>query len=397
MVPATAAASAPIATAERTTAVAGSLGRIRAFAVREGLEILRDVPRMAFAVFGSLLLLVLFAFGVSFDVERLAWAPFDRDQSIESRRLIEAFEGTRWFERHAAVTSEAETDRRLKSGELRFVLVVPPNFGRDILAARRPQVGVEIDGANTFRAETIKGYVQGAVLGLAETLNREVLGPTTPTTGLVEVRPRFAYNQSFSSIDAIAPGVIMLLLIIIPSAMTAVGVVREREIGSYANLQASPARVFEFLIGKQIPYVAIGMVSFATLTAASVFGFGVVLKGSLAAATLGAFAYVLAATGLGLLISTVVRSQVAAIFACALFTVIPAVNFSGFLNPVSSLGASTHWIAVIFPTAWFQTVAVGTFAKGLGFADLWREIAVLFLFAVAIVAAASAALDKQER
>ena len=374
----------------------GTLGRIAAFARREGLEIVRDPVRMSFAVLGSLLLLLLFAFGVSFDVERIPFAVFDRDQSIESRRLIEAFEGTRWFERHGPVASETETDRRLRSGELRFVLVIPPNFGRDFLDRRRPEVGVEIDGANTFRAETVRGYVQGVVLALATQLTRDTYGPTTSTLSAVDLRPRFAYNQAFKSVNAITPGVIMLLLVLIPSAMTAVGVVREREIGSYSNLQASPARVSEFMLGKQMPYVAIGFVSFVTLVLTATFGFGVPLKGSAVALGLGALLYVLAATGFGLLVSTVVRSQVAAIFACAILSVVPAVNFSGFLNPVSSLEGAARWTGLLFPTSWFQTISLGTFAKGLGLMDLWREDLAIAGFALVFITAACLLLDKQE-
>jgi ribosome-dependent ATPase len=382
--------------ARATPGEIGRLGRTFAFAHREGLEILRDPIRLSFAVLGSLLLLVLFAFGVSFDVEHLPFAVFDRDQSIESRRLVEAFDGTRWFSRQSPVGSEAETDRRLKSGELRFVLVVPPDFGRDFLAGRRPEVAVEIDGANTFRAETVRGYVEGVALDFAAKLKAETLGPSGAILMPVDLRPRYAYNQSFKSVNAITPGVIMLLLVLIPGAMTAVGVVREREIGSFANVQASPARISEFLIGKQLPYVAVGLVSFATLALASVFGFGVPMKGSVVALCLGALLYVLAATGFGLMVSTLVRSQVAAIFAVAILSVVPAINFSGFLNPVASLEGAARVIGLGFPTAWFQTIAIGTFAKGLGLADLLMEDAVIAGFACLFIGAACRLLDKQE-
>jgi ribosome-dependent ATPase len=374
----------------------GGLGRTVAFARREALELLRDPVRLSFAIAGSLLLLVLFALGVSFDVERLPYAAFDRDRTVESRRVLEAFEGTRWFVRHADVVDEAGVDRRLKSGELRFVLVVPPGFGADLRDGRRPELGVDIDGANTFRAETVRGYVQGTIADLAVKLAADAFGPTT-TAQAVDLRPRFAYNQSFRSINAITPGVIMLLLVLIPCIMTAVGVVREREIGSFANVQASPATVREFLIGKQIPYVAIGLVNVALLTAVAVVGFGVPLRGSGAALATGAFLYVAAATGFGLLISTAVTSQVAAIFAAAILSVVPAINFSGFINPVSSLEGAAHWVGLFFPASWFQTVSIGTFAKGLGFADLGIELAALAGFAVVFVGAACLLLGKQER
>ncbi len=394
-------ADAPLAAAAAdpasTPGNAGAIGRTLAFARREALEIQRDPVRLSFAVLGSLLLMVLFAFGVSFDVEHLPFAVFDRDQSIESRRLVEAFDGSRWFQQRAPVASEAETDRRLKNGELRFVLAIPPGFGRDFLGGRRPAVAVEIDGANTFRAETVRGYVEGVTIDFATKLSAEIRGPGTAALTPVSVVPRFAYNQAFRSVDAITPGVIMLLLVLIPAAMTAVGVVREREVGSFANVQASPARVAEFLIGKQLPYVAVGMVSFATLTFAAMAFFGVPLRGSVATLTLGALLYVLAATGFGLLVSTLVRSQVAAIFAVAILSVVPAVNFSGFLNPVSSLEGAAKVVGFAFPTSWFQTISIGVFAKGLGIADLWREALIIAGFAGLFIGVACLLLDKQER
>ena len=352
---------------------------------------------MAFAVAGSILLLILFGYGISFDVEHIPFAAWDRDRTIESRRFVEAFEGTSWFTARPPIERDDDVDRRLKSGELRLVVVIPPGFGHDLLVGARPEVAFHVDGANTFRAETVKGYVQGVVLGWVTRVATDTYGPGVSLGLPIDLRPRWAYNQSFQSLAAITPGVVMLLLMLIPSGMTAVGVVREREIGSYANLQASPAGVTEFLVGKQLPYVAVGIVSFLTLAATAVFGFGVPLRGSPFALLLGATLYVFAATGFGLLVSTLVRSQLAAMFACAILTVVPAVNFSGFLNPVSSLGGAARWVGLLFPTSWFQTISLGTFAKGLDAFDLWKENLVLLAFAVAFVGAACLLLDKQDR
>ncbi|MCE1236391.1 MAG: ribosome-associated ATPase/putative transporter RbbA [Hyphomicrobiales bacterium] len=376
--------------------LAASAGLVWAFARREGLEILRDRVRLGFAVFGSLLLLVLFAFGVSFDVENLPFAVFDRDGSIESARFVETFRGSRYFVERAPVASDAEIDRRLTSGELRFVVNLPPDFGADLLAGRRPEVGVAIDGANTFRAETVKAYLQGVVLAWASRVAADTAGPGASLALPFDLRTRLAYNQAFVSVDAITPGVIMLLLVLIPSAMTAVGVAREREIGSIANFEASPASVVEFLVGKQLPYVAVGLTSFATLAIAARFGFGVPIHGSLAALVVGATLYVFAATAFGLLVSTLVRTQVAAIMAAAILSVIPTINFSGFINPMSSIEGAARWMGLLFPASWFQTIAVGSFAKGVGFFDLIDCDLALFAFGVVFIAAAALVLNKQE-
>ncbi|MBT9290486.1 ribosome-associated ATPase/putative transporter RbbA [Prosthecodimorpha staleyi] len=373
-----------------------TIARTLAFAMREARELLRDRVRLAFGLIGPMALLVVFAFGISFDVEKLTYAAFDRDQSIESRDLLRSLSGSRYFEERPPIVTEAEADRRLIDGELRLVVSIPPGFGRDLLQGRRPEIGFTVDGANTFRAETVRSYVQGVVLGYAaEKLAASPLGGAAAAEAVAFV-PRFAYNQAFLSVNAITPGVIMLLLVLIPAMMTALGVVREKEIGSIANLRASPARVAEFLIGKQLPYAALGLVAGLAMVAIAVFAFGVPFRGSGLALAAGAALYVLATTGFGLLISTAVGTQVAAIFATAILSVVPAINFSGFLYPLSATDGAAWWVGTLFPSSWFQTIALGIFAKGLGPADLLPHYAALAGFGLVFVTAAVLLLDKQE-
>ena len=374
----------------------GPVGRIWAFARREALELMRDKVRLGFALGGPLLLLLVFGFGISFDVEKLPFAAFDRDQSLQSRTLLDAFSGSRYFVEQPPVASDAEADRRLTDGELRLVIAIPPDYGRDLLANRRPTVSFWIDGANTFRAETVRSYVDGVVLDHVQDLAARTLGPGNVPAQPASIAPRFAYNQAFLSVNAMAPGVIMLLMMLVPAMLTALGVVREREIGSIANLEASPASVAEFMLGKQMPYAVVGFLSYLTLVAFAVTFFRVPFQGSFVALSIGAALYILAATGFGLLISTLVRSQVAAIFATAIITIIPAINFSGFLYPVSSVDGPGRVFGILFPAAWFQTITLGTFAKGLGIADFAGPYAALAAFALVFITIACLGLRKQE-
>jgi ribosome-dependent ATPase len=374
----------------------GSPAMVWSFARREGLEIVRDPVRMSFAVLGSLLLLILFGYGISFDVQNLPFAVYDRDRSIESGQLTDAFVGSPYFKARPPIADERDIDRRLISGELRLVVSIPPSYGADLLKGARPEVAILIDGANTFRAETVKAYVQGVILTHVTQLAHDTYGPSATLALPFDLRPRYAYNQAFVSVDAITPGVIMLLLMLIPSAMTAVGVAREREIGSITNFAASPASVVDFMIGKQLPYVAIGFVSYLTLFAFARLFFGVPFAGSFGALSLGAVLYILAATGFGLLISTLVRTQVAAIMGAAILSVVPSINFSGFINPMSSIEGVARWVGLMFPASWFQTIAIGSFAKGVGAADLITSGLALAGFAVVFIGAACLLLDKQE-
>ena len=289
----------------------------------------------------------------------------------------------------------AQLDRRLKSGELTLAIEIPAGFGKDLEAGRKPEAGVWIDGAMPFRAETVRGYVSGLAMGYLVERAKLHTGNTTALLP-ADIGIRFRYNQEFKSAFAMVPGIIMLMLIMIPAMMTAVGVVREKETGSIANFRSTPVTQLEFLIGKQAPYVAIAFASFLILVAEAYVLFSVPVKGSFAALASGALFYVLATTGFGLLISSFTRTQIAAIFATPIIAMAPSINFSGMLTPVSSLDKAQRVFGLGFPTAWFQQISVGTFTKGLGFTELWQNHIALIVFAVVFIGAARIALPKQE-
>jgi ribosome-dependent ATPase len=193
------------------------------------------------------------------------------------------------------------------------------------------------------------------------------------------------------------PAVIPLLLMLIPAILSALSVVREKELGSIVNLYVTPVTRLEFLLGKQIPYIALAMINFLLLTALATSLFGVPLKGSFMTLAGAAFLYVIAATAFGLLMSAFVRSQVAALFGTALLTILPAVQFSGLIDPVSSLEGVGALIGQIYPTTHFVTIARGTFSKGLGFMDLRDSFIPLLIAVPVLISLGAALLRKQER
>jgi len=370
-------------------------GRLWAYARRESIELLRDPIRMVFALLGPVVLMVAFGFGITFDVERLPYAALDQDQSHESREFLANFEGSRYFDRRPDLTDAVQLDDRMRGGELMLAIEIPSGFGRDVVAGRNPEAAVYIDGSNPFRAETARGYVSGLAVNYFAEQAKQHVGKTI-TVLPADIGVRFRYNQEFRSAAANVPGVIMFVLMLIPAMMTAVGVVREKETGSIANFRSTPVTQAEFLIGKQAPYAAIAFVNFLILVAVSYVLFDTPVKGSLAAFAFGAFLYVLATTGFGLLISSFTRTQIAAIFATPIILMVPSIDFSGMLTPVSSLSAPARIFGLAFPTAWFQQISLGTFTKGLGFSALWSYHAVLFVFAAAYIGVSCAILPKQE-
>lgn len=371
-----------------------SLRRTWAFTRREAVELLRDPIRLAFALLGPLLLLVAFGYGISFDIEGLRYAVLDRDQSLESRLALEQFSHSRYFVEQPSLKDEFEIDRRLRSGELRFAIDIPPGFGRDLLQNRQPQISFWLDGGNTFPAETARAYIQGVVLAYAADRYRRLNG-RDPQLLPINIEPRFRYNQDFRSVFAITPGTIMLLLVVFPAMLTALGVVREKEMGSITNVYASPATVGEYLIGKQLPYIAIGFVSYVSLVMLAAGVLGVVPKGSVLALSAAALSYVFAATAFGLLVSAFVSTQVAAIFGTAILTAMTAAHYSGFLFPASTLEGPARIMGLSFPALWFQTVSLGVFAKGLEAGAFIREIGVLLGFGILFLLLARLSVRKQ--
>ena len=366
------------------------------FARREAKELLRDKIRLFFAVFGPLIIMASVSWGISFDVRNLKFAVYDRDQTAASRELVEYFDGSRYFLQQPPIQSEAEIDTVLKSSGAILVIDIPSGFGRDLARGLKPEVGFYVDGSMPFNATNIRGYIGSLITAYTKDRIAES-GLPVSLKAPAGIEPRFMYNQDFDSINAIAPGVMMLVLMMIPAMMSAVGVVREREIGSIANFYASPAAVAQYLIGKQLPYIAVGMVNFAAMMLMIIYLFGVPLKGSFTGLAVGTLLMVSASTALGLLISCFVRSQLAAIFATAIITMIPAQTYSGFLYPLSTMEGGALVIGKTFPSSWYYTVSVGSFTKGLHTADLLHEYAAIAAFAAASLILACVLLKKQEK
>jgi len=392
-------AASPVKTVASRASRRFDLGRLWAYARRETMELLRDPIRLGFAFVGPVILMLAFGYGITFDVENLKYAAFDEDRTPESRRLLESFSGSRYFSEQRPISSTAEMEQRLRSGELAVAVEIPSGFGRDLASLHPPEVAVWIDGAMPFRGETAKGYVTGLALRYAQDLVVERLGPNAVSNvylGGLHLEDRFRYNQGFKSVFAMVPSVIVMMLILIPAIMASIAVVLEKETGSIANFRSTPITKFEFLLGKAFPYVVVGMLTFTLLLLMSFFVFHVPVKGSFAALALGTLLYVFSTCGFGQLVSTFTQTQVAAVFATTVLSVIPTVNFSGLLVPVSSLTGMGRFIGLMFPAAWFQPITVGTFTKALGFSDLWLNTLVLAAFVLSYLVAAQILLRKQE-
>ncbi|WMI99703.1 ribosome-associated ATPase/putative transporter RbbA [Pseudomonas chlororaphis subsp. aurantiaca] len=394
--------SAPPATAqpEVTSAIHSdgrrfSLSRLIAVATREGKELLRDRVRLSFALLGALFMMVIFGYGISLDVENLAFAVYDQDQTPQSRAYLEAFRGSRYFKEQKPIRDAAELHRRLQRSEIKLALEIPPGFGRDLYAGRQPAVAAWLDGGMPFRAETSRNYVEAVHQANIELL-AEHSSPVLGRPPAARLETRFRYNQDVVSVNAIGPGVMALILAFIPAMLTALGIVREKELGSITNFYATPLKRLEFLLGKQAPYLGLSLINLALLVAMNRWLFGVPFKGSGLTLAFGGLLYVLATTSLGLLISAFTRTQIAAILGTMIITSLPTIQFSGLIVPRSSLNGSAALMGQLFPAGYFLDIAVGTFTKALDLRQLWPQCLALFGFFLGFTGLSLAMLKKQE-
>lgn len=368
--------------------------RLLACARREALELARDRIRLAFAVLGTTFLMLVFGFGISTDVNSVAFAVLDHDRSHASRAYLEDLRGSRYFVETPPLSGFGDLERRLARGDIAAAIEIPPGFGRDVARGRPTQVAAWIDGARPFFAQTIRGYLSGVHQRyLSDPRRFPAKADPAPQA---EIAVRFKYNQDFDSIFAMVPAQIALQLALIPAIMMALAVVREKELGSITNLYVTPLTRLEFLLGKQLPYIGLALVNFALMVLLAQFVFGVPLKGSASVLVVGTLIYVTATTAYGMLVSTFARTQIAALFGTAIMTVLPATMFAGMLVPVASLSGLGRILGRLFPMTYYLPVSLGAFTKGLGWADLAGSLAILAVFVPVLTAAACLAMPRQE-
>ncbi|MFD1261097.1 ribosome-associated ATPase/putative transporter RbbA [Entomomonas asaccharolytica] len=371
-----------------------SLNRLIGCMWRESLELRRDPIRATLALLGAAILMLVMGYGITLDVENLRFAVLDQDQTGLSQNYTLNIAGSRYFIEQPPLASHQEMDQRMRRGDINLAVEIPPNFAKKIERGDQAEVGVWIDGAMPMRAETIRGYVQGLHLGWLAEQARERQGYDTISNASIETRYR--YNPDVKSLPAMVPAVIPILLLMLPAMVSALSVVREKELGSILNLYVTPMSRVEFLIGKQIPYILLSMLSFFLLVIMALTIFNVPIKGSFLTLCFAIFLYCIVATSYGLLASTITRSQVAVIFLTVILTLVPAIQFAGVINPVSSLQGGGRLIGEYFPTTYMLLITRGIFNKALTFSDLYTSINMLLAMIPVLLGISILLLKKQE-
>jgi ABC-2 type transport system permease protein len=372
--------------------------RALAIARKETRELLRDPAYLGLAVVVPVLLILVLGYQLSLDVKGLLVAVVDRDRSRWSREYIDGLVNSEYFRLVGALDSAEEAREWIRSGRARVVVDIPPDFGRRLSAGEPATVGVTVDGSFPSRGQIGAGYVAAINSLYNERLLREYLarhGAGDDRSWPVQMELAVWYNPTLESKNFIVPGMLVVILMIFPPLLSALLIVRERESGTILNLYCSPAGRWDILAGKALPYVGVSFLDFLLIFAASLWLFRVRFVGTVWMLVVGALLYSVCTVGLGLLISAVTRSQLAAMLATFLGAVAPAFTFSGIFTPTASLDAVGRFVSRLIPATYFMDVVRGSYLKGGGVAPYLPSLAILTLYAVVIYGAAWLALRKR--
>lgn len=357
--------------------------RTAAIVVKETRELLRDPVYLGLSFVIPLIMILLFGFGLSLDVKNLPLVFADHDRSPYSRDYIDGYVHSEYFMLIAVETDPARLERWLRSGEARVIIDIPPDFGRRIASRQPASVGVTVDGSFPTRAGVINGYVAAVNALYNQRLLREALGGDGVVLP-VQMDLSVWYNPSLESKNTIVPGLLVLILMLFPAILGALLVVREKETGTIFNFYASPVRRGEIILGKLLPYLAVALIDYLLIFILSLLVFQVRFVGSVLTLSLGAFLYSVCTIGVGLLISIVTRTQLAAMLVTFLATVTPAFNYSGFLTPVGAMDRLGQSIAQFIPATHFMSLVRGSYMKGLGLGFYWPQLLALTAYAAVV-------------
>jgi ABC-type multidrug transport system permease subunit len=374
------------------------LERVPAIAVKETRELLRDPIYLGLAFVIPMIMILLFGFGLILDVKHLPVAFVDHDGSPWSRDYRDRYVHSEYFDLVGVLDRRTEVEEWLRTGRARVIIDLPPDFGRDLARGRPVAVGVTVDGSFPNRAAIITGYVS-AINGL---YNQQLLADLASRHAAagssllpVQVNLSVWYNPTLESKNAVVPGLLVLILMLFPALLGALLIVREKESGTIFNLYASPTGRLEIILGKLLPYLAVAMLDYFMIYAASRLIFEVRFTGSFFVLTAGTLLYSVCTIGIGLLISVLMRSQLAAMFTTLLLTMTTTFNYSGFITPVASMDAVGQFIAQLIPATHFMTVVRGSYLKGFGFGYYWPQLGALALYTLVIYSAAWLFLKKR--
>lgn len=359
------------------------LSRIRAVMIKEARELIRDPITAAIALLMPLVMLFLFGYAITLDVRDIRYAVWDGDNTTESRALSDAFAQSGYF-RFVGASDERGLEAALNRGQIRMALVIPEKFSARLAAGEASPVQILVDGTDSNVAQIVVGYADAIVSSFR-----------SAQTALVAPEMRVWYNPELRSANYIVPGLLAVIMMAFPPLLTALAVVREKESRSIEQIYASPLSSVEFLAGKLIPYAVVAFVEFLSVMAVGFIWFAVPVHGSIWLLSLAAVVYVFSTLGLGLLVSTIARTQVVAVVLALLITMMPSALFSGFIFPIFTMPFALQLYSSNFPAKYFIEVSRDITLKGAGLDQVSVNIAILIAYTLVVFVLAAWRVKKK--
>ena len=368
-----------------------SATRLLAVSRKEWIQLRRDPRSMALAFVMPLVMLLLFGYAITWDVRELDLAVLDQDGTSASRSLVEAFEASGYFTVVARLAAYRDADAAVGRGDAASVLVIPPGFAADLAARRGAAVQLLLDGADANSATIAFGLAEAIVDGFSRRVVLEGRTVQPP----IDARVRTLYNPTLESRNMIVPGLIGVIMMTIAAMLTALTIAREWERGTMEQLASTPATRLEIVLGKLLPYVAIGVLDVAVTAAAGVLAFGVPFRGSVVVFFAQTVLFLVGALGLGVFISAAAKTQLVATQVALIATLLPAMLLSGFLFEIRSMPPVLRAITYLVPARYYISATRGVMLKGVGPETLWVQAGFMVAFAVLGLFAATRVFRKE--
>ena len=365
-----------------------SLRRISAVGRKEFLHVLRDPRSLALGILMPLIMLFLFGYALTLDVDRVPLAVWDQSSTVQSRELISRFEGSRYFSLRSHALSYADLERAVDRREALIALVIPPDFANRLETEDSPSLQVILDGSDPSTATIAQGYAEAIILTWSRQIVIQQLqrrAPQAVSAPQLEVRPRVWFNTDLVSRNFIFPGLIPVIMMIVAALLTSLSMAREWETGTMEQIVTMPVRKWELIIGKLAPYFCIGVVDLLLSVGVGYFVFSVPLKGSLWLLSALSLLFLVGALAVGMLISIIAKSQLLASQLALLVTVLPAFLLSGFIFPLENMPAPIQAVSHIVVARYFVTILRGIYLKDVGLGVLWPQALFLLGFALLIL------------
>ncbi len=374
-----------------TQRIASSAGTIAGIVRKELLQVRQDRRMLGISLVAPILQVLVLGYTATTDIKYSVMVVRDQDRTAESRDLIREFTTSGYFVHEYSVDRDADLDRRIEQGDASVGLVIPRNFGRDLMAGRSPRLQMIFDGSDANTASILLSYATQIVAAYAAGAGRpEQVRLQGMSAGIIIPEPRVWFNPDLKSSNFMVPGVVALVLMIITMTLTSLAIVKEKEIGTLEQLLVSPIRPYELILGKLIPFVLIGFVDVVVVLALARYWFKVPTVGSLPLLLGLSGLFILTTLGLGLFISTIAKSQQQAMLIAQFFFFMPFIYLSGFAFPISNMPRIIQYATYLIPLRYFLEIVRGVFLKGSGIAELWPQALALLGLGVAILTLAVA-------